>query len=149
MIRARAHYFWTAAALVSMPLLVFSGAAQSQDAPDQLVKGITQEVLVFVKRDKDVQSGNLRKLVEVVETRVLPHFDFNRMTRIAMAVNWRRATPEQQKALVQEFRTLLVRTYSNALASYRDQSIEFRPLRARSEDAEVTVRSEIRSKGGQ
>jgi phospholipid transport system substrate-binding protein len=84
-----------------------------------------------------------------VESKVLPHFDFVRMTQLAMAVNWRRASPEQQKLLTQEFKTLLVRTYSSALNSYRDQVVEFKPLRARPEDTEVTVRTEIKQKGAQ
>ena len=83
------------------------------------------------------------------ESRVLPHFNFTRMTQIAMAVNWRRASPEQQQALVGEFKTLLVRTYSNALSLYRDQVIDFKPLRARADDVEVTVRSEIKQRGQQ
>lgn len=118
-------------------------------APDLLVRTITQDVIAVIKQDKDIQSGNTRKIADLVETRILPHFNFARMTQLAMAVNWRRATPEQQKQLVQEFKTLLVRTYSTALSSYRDQVIEFRPLRARPEDTEITVRSEVRQKGAQ
>ncbi|OGA23592.1 MAG: hypothetical protein A3I01_07420 [Betaproteobacteria bacterium RIFCSPLOWO2_02_FULL_65_24] len=121
------------------------GIAAAQDIPpDQLMKTMTDEVLALVKQEKPAQAGFTRKLADVVEHRVLPHFDFTRMTRIATAVSWRRATPEQQKLLVQEFRTLLVRTYSNALSLYRDQSVEFRPVRTRAEEKELTVRSEVR-----
>lgn len=124
--------------------------ASAQDAsPDLLVKNITLEVIDIIKQDKEIQAGNPRKIATLVETRILPNFNFARMTQIAVAVNWRRASPEQQKQLTDEFRTLLVRTYSNALSLYRDQAIEFKPLRMRPEDAEVTVKSEIRQRGAQ
>lgn len=128
-----------------------SGAsfAQVPQSPDQLVQGITTEVIGIIKKDKEIQAGNSKRIQELVEGRVLPHFSFTRMTQIAMAVNWRKATPEQQQALVGEFKTLLIRTYSNALSLYRDQVIDFKPLRARPDDAEVTVRSEIRQRGQQ
>jgi len=130
--------------------LLFASPALSQElAPDALVRHITQEVISVVKQDKDIQSGNSRKIAELVDSKVLPHFNFMRMTQLAVAVNWRKATPEQQKLLTQEFRTLLVRTYSSALSSYRDQSIEIRPLRARSDDTEVTVRSDVKQRGAQ
>lgn len=131
------------------PALLPSGAGAQQQAPDVLVQSITQEVLGFLRQDKDFKAGNTKKVIDLVETKVLPHFNFARMTQIAMAVNWRRASPEQQQQLVEQFRTLLVRTYSNALSLYRDQSVEFKPLRARPEDTEVTVRSEIRQRGQQ
>lgn len=123
--------------------------AQTPQGPDQLVQGITTEVIGIIKKDKEIQAGNPKRVQELVESRVLPHFNFARMTQIAMAVNWRRATPEQQQALVTEFKTLLVRTYSNALSLYRDQVIDFKPLRARPEDTEVTVRSDIKQRGQQ
>jgi len=136
--------------LAALVFLLFSWTVTAQElAPDLLVKTITQDVIAVIKQDKDIQSGNTRKIADLVETRILPHFNFARMTQLAMAVNWRRASPEQQKQLVQEFKTLLVRTYSTALSSYRDQVIEFRPLRARPEDTEITVRSEVKQKGAQ
>jgi phospholipid transport system substrate-binding protein len=136
--------------LLSLLLVAFSFVALAQEpAPDVLVKGITTEVIGIIKQDKDIQSGNSRKITDLVETRILPHFSFARMTQIAVAVNWRRATPEQQKVLTEEFKTLLVRTYSNALSLYRDQAIEFKPLRMRPDDLEVTVKSDIRQKGAQ
>jgi len=119
------------------------------EAPDVLVKGITTEVVAIIKADKDIQAGDTRKIVALVETKILPHFNFARMTQSAVGAAWRRATPDQQKQLTQEFRTLLVRTYSNALALYREQVIDFKPLRARAEDTEVTVRSEIKQRGAQ
>lgn len=137
--------------LTSLLFILSIGASVAQDmpAPDVLVKGITQDVIAMIKQDKEIQSGNPKKIADLVETKVLPHFNFARMTQIAMAVNWRRANPDQQKQLVNEFRTLLVRTYSNALSLYRDQVIDFKPLRARAEDAEVTVRSEIKQRSQQ
>ncbi|MCC6474624.1 MAG: ABC transporter substrate-binding protein [Burkholderiales bacterium] len=138
--------------LMAWLLLLFApvALAQSQNrAPDQLVMKITTEVIGVVKEDKAIQSGDMRRIVRLVEERVLPHFNFTRMTQIAVAVNWRRATPEQQKQLVEQFRTLLVRTYSSALALYRDQEVAIKPLRARPGDTDVTVRSEIRQRGSQ
>jgi len=122
--------------------------AQAQEpAPDVLVKSITEEVVAVLKQDKDIQAGNPKKIEELIEAKVLPHFNFTRMTRIAMARNWRLATPEQQKELTGEFKTLLVRTYSTALSNYRDQVIDYKPLRAKPEDVEVTVRSEVKQSG--
>ena len=116
-------------------------------APDVLLKTVTLEVIAIISQDKDIQAGNPGKVAELVETRILPYFDFNRMTQIAVARNWRMATPEQQKALTTEFKTLLVRTYSTALSSYRDQVIEFKGLRAASGDTEVTVKSVMKQPG--
>ncbi|HLQ02514.1 MAG TPA: ABC transporter substrate-binding protein [Burkholderiales bacterium] len=122
--------------------------AQAQElAPDVLVKSITQEVIAVLKQDKDIQAGNPKKIEELIDAKVLPHFNFTRMTQIAMARNWRLATPEQRKDLTGEFRTLLVRTYSTALSNYRDQAIDYKPLRAKPEDVEVTVRSEVKQSG--
>ena len=112
-------------------------------APDVLLKTVTTEVIALIRQDKEIQAGNPAKVAGLVETRILPHFNFSRMTQIAAARSWPQATPEQQAALTAEFKTLLVRTYSTALSSYRDQVIEFKPLRAAPGDAEVTVRSVI------
>jgi phospholipid transport system substrate-binding protein len=127
-------------------LPVVPATAQGQ-APDALVKGVTQEVLSIIKQDKDIQSGSTKKTIALIEDKVLPHFNFTRMTALAMGANWRKATPDQQKALIEQFKTLLVRTYSTALTSYRDQAIDFKPLRAQSGDTEVTVRSEVKLSG--
>jgi len=131
------------AALVTPPALA------EETAPDVLVKGISEEVIAAIRQDKDIQTGDPRKIAELVEAKILPHFDFRHTTRIAMGVNWRRATPEQQEQLTREFRALLVRTYSGALAGYSDQVIEFRPLRAQPGDTEVTVRSQVRRSGAE
>jgi phospholipid transport system substrate-binding protein len=122
--------------------------AQAEElAPDVLVKSITEEVVAILKKDKDIQAGDAKKAADLIETKIVPHFNFVRMTRIAMARNWRLASPEQQKELVGEFKTLLVRTYSTALSNYRDQQIDYRPLRAKPEDTEVTVRSDVKPSG--
>lgn len=124
--------------------------AHSQEvAPDVLVKGLSSEVIAEVRRDKTIQAGDGAKIAALIETKIVPHFDLRRITQLAVGQGWRRATPEQQERLMQEFKTLLVRTYSGALASYRDQEIEFRPLRAAAGDTEVTVKSLIRQKGAE
>ena len=133
-----------------VPLMPIAPAmAQDAQAPDALVKDVTQDVIVIVKQDKDIQSGNTKKTIALVEQKVLPHFNFARMTALAMGVNWRKATPDQQKLLIDQFRTLLVRTYSTALTSYRNQTIDFKPLRAQPTDTDVTVRSEVRQSGAE
>jgi phospholipid transport system substrate-binding protein len=122
--------------------------AFAQDiAPDVLLKAVTSEVIGIIRQDADIQAGDPAKVAELIETRILPHFDFARMTQSAVARNWLVATPEQQQALTLEFKTLLVRTYSAALSGYRDQLIEYKPLRADPGATEVTVRSEIRQPG--
>ena len=127
---------------------LFIPIAQAQElAPDVLVRTITQEVVAVLKQDKDIQAGDPKKVAELLETKVVPHFNITRMTRIAMARNWRLASPEQQKELAGEFKTLLVRTYSTAISNYRDQKIDYRPLRAKPEDTEVTVKSEVKQSG--
>jgi phospholipid transport system substrate-binding protein len=124
------------------------GFAQ-ESAPDALVKSITQDVISIIKQDKDIQSGDPTKISSLVERKIVPYFDFAHMTQLAVAANWRGATPEQQKQLVQEFKRLLVRTYSNSLSHYRDQVIDFKPLRTRGQDTRVTVRCEIKQRGAQ
>ncbi len=139
----------TRASLILAAALIAPAVLAQDTAPDTLVKGVTQEVLGVIKQDKDIQAGNQRKTIALVEEKVLPHFNFARMTALAMGPNWRKATPEQQKALIEQFRTLLVRTYSSALSSYRNQVIDFKPLRAAATDADVIVRSEVKQPGGE
>jgi len=129
-------------------LLAFVAAgAMAQEAPDALVKRVSQEVLAIIKSDPKVQAGDQARIREVVETKLLPYFDFERITALAMGRNWRQATPEQQKQLVEQFRQLLVRTYSGALAQYRDQTMDYKPLRADANATEVTVRTEVVRQG--
>ncbi len=129
---------------------LFVPVAAAQDlGPEALVKSVTEQVIAVVKQDPDIQAGNKRKTIALVEQKVLPHFDFTRMTALATGVHWRKATPEQQKVLVEQFRTLLVRTYSTALSTYRNQVIDIRPLRGQATDAEVVVRSEVKQSGAE
>ncbi|WP_298622765.1 phospholipid-binding protein MlaC [uncultured Zoogloea sp.] len=116
-------------------------------APDALVKGVTDDVITIVRQDKAIQSGDTRKAVELVETKVLPYFDFAHMTRLAVGKDWKQASADQKAQLTQEFKTLLVRTYSNALTQYRNQQIDFKPLKAKPEDTDVVVRTEVRQAG--
>lgn len=137
---------WVAGLVALLWLMPMALAANLP--PDQLAKNTTQEVLSILKADKEIQGGNLQKVYELVEAKVLPHFDFNRMTQLAVGKHWNGATPQQKQALVQEFRALLVRTYSTALTEFSSQSIEFKPLTMKAEDIEVTVRTEIKQPGG-
>ena len=130
--------FATALILAAVALPAFA-----QEAPDALVKRTSGEVLQVVRTDPKVAAGDKQRIREVIETMLLPNFDFDKMTALAMGRNWNKATPEQQKALVEQFRTLLVRTYSGALSQYKDQSIDFKPMRADPAATEVVVRSEV------
>ncbi len=122
--------------------------AHAQEAPDAMVRRTTDEVLAIIKADKDLQSGNSRKVVELAEQKVLPHFDFTRMTRLAVGRNWAQASDAQKEALTKEFRTMLVRTYSSSLTQYRDQKIDVKPTKMSPQDKEVTVRTSIVQQGG-
>ena len=130
-------------AVMAIVVAAFALAANAQEAPDALVKRVTQEVVGIIKSDPKVQAGDQARIREVIETKLLPNFDFERMTALAMGRNWRTATPEQQKQLVEQFRTLLVRTYSGALNQYRDQTFDFKPLRADPNSSDVIVKTEV------
>jgi phospholipid transport system substrate-binding protein len=131
-------------------LSFFATAVSAQDlAPDAQVKTITDEVIGIVKQDQDIRSGNQKKVNELVDAKVLPYFNFERMTALALGRNWPKASVEQQKALTNEFRTLLVRTYSSALSTYKNQVIEFKPLRAAAGDTDVTVRTQVKQPGAE
>ena len=138
-----------AMAMVAMAITMMgmNAIAQASMAPDALVKSVTTEVIDIVRADKAIQSGDSSAAVVLVEEKVLPHFDFRIMTSLAVGRDWRQASKEQREKLVEEFRTLLVRTYSNALTTYRDQTIDYKPLRARDGDTDVTVRTEVRQPG--
>ena len=129
-------------------LWTVSAALAAELPPDQLARNTTQEVLSILKSDKDIQAGNLRKVHDLVEAKVLPHFDFNRMTQLAVGKHWNAASAQQKQALVKEFRALLVRTYSTALTEFSNQTIEFKPLALKADDTDVTVRTEIKQPGG-
>lgn len=118
-------------------------AFAQQEAPDALVKRISQEVINTAKADKDIQNGNQKKVLELVEAKILPHVNFQRMTSLAAGRFWREATPEQQQQLTNEFRSLLVYTYSGAISQVKDHQLEFRPFRGSPSDTEVEVRSQV------
>ena len=135
--------------VVAITLFACFGAPAQELAPDVLVKNVTTEVIDLIVKDKEIRSGSRAKLIEVIETKVLPHFNFSSMTALAMGQNWNKATPEQKKRLVEEFRTLLVRTYASALAAYSEQRFDFRPLRAKPSDTDVTVQVRVMQAGAQ
>ncbi len=130
---------------------LFSGAAIAavDEAPDVLVKRISQEVLDAAKSDKDIQGGNQKRVLELVEVKVLPYVNFQHMTSLAAGRFWREATPEQQKSLTNEFRALLVYTYSGAISQIRDQKLEFKPMTGDLADNDVVVRSQVTRAGGE
>ncbi len=130
-------------ALVLGFFLLSTPAFSQEDTPDALIKKVTEDVLSIVRQDKEIQSGNTAKAIELVEAKVLPIFDFQHMTGLAMGRDWSKATPEQKKRLADEFQTLLVRTYSNALTSYKNQSVRYKPTKIESADTDVLVKTEI------
>ena len=121
--------------------------AQAPQTPDALIKEVSTDVLDTIKADKAIQAGDLGKLIVLVDTKVMPHVNFQRMTASAVGRYWRQASPEQQKRLQEEFKTLLVRTYSGALTQVKDQTVQLKPMRAAAEDNEVVVRTEVRGRG--
>jgi phospholipid transport system substrate-binding protein len=124
--------------------LFMANAVLAQDrGPDALVRQITEDVLAIVRQDRDIQSGNTRKAIELVENKVLPSFNFQRMTSLAVGREWNKANAEQKKRLADEFKTLLVRTYSNALTSYKNQTVSYKPTRFQPSDSDVVVKTEI------
>lgn len=127
----------------------FVVTAQAQDAPDVLVKTVTLEVVQIIAKDKEIRSGDRARLIGLIEAKVLPHFNFNAMTALAMGQNWNKATPEQKKRVTEEFKTLLVRTYASALAAYSEQKLDFRPLRAKPTDTDVVVNVRVLQPGAQ
>ena len=134
--------------------LAVLGAAQAQssapaEAPDVLVKNVTLEVVDILTKDKDIQAGNRGKLIELIESKVLPHFNFTSMTALALGQNWSKASADQKKQLTEEFKTLLVRTYASAIASFSGEKFDFRPLRAKPTDTDVTVNVRVLRPGTQ
>jgi phospholipid transport system substrate-binding protein len=134
-----------------MFFMPFGAAAQAAEAtpPDVLAKSVTDDVLAIIRADKDIQAGNQKKVYELIENKVLPYFNFTSMTRLAMGRNWSQASAEQRKQLTAEFRALLVRTYATAFTQYKNQSVEYRPLKLAAADTDVVVKSFIKQPGGQ
>lgn len=137
------------AVLAAFALFGAAANVAAQEAPDMLVKRISQDVLDTAKADKDIQAGNQKRVLELVEAKVLPYVNFQRMTALAAGRFWREATPEQQKALTNEFRALLVYTYSGAISQVKDQKLEFKPMTGDPADNEVVVRSQVTRAGGE
>lgn len=134
-------------------LLIFSSfigtaSAVAATPPDVLARQVTDEVISIIRADKDIQSGNQKKARELIETKIAPHFNFTGMTQLALGKNWSSANAEQRKALTAEFRSLLVQTYTASLVLFKDQKIEYRPLKLAADDNDVTVRSLVRQSGG-
>lgn len=124
-----------------------AGSVLAQEAPDAMVMKITDEVLDIVRKDKDIQNGNTRKAIELVDAKVLPYFNFQHMTALAVGKEWRKATAQQQQQLSAEFKTLLVRTYSNALTGYKNQKVVFKPFKMNPGETDVLVRTEVQQPG--
>jgi phospholipid transport system substrate-binding protein len=122
-------------------------SVHAADAPDVLIKQVSTDVLEAVKADKTIQAGDTQKVIALVDSKVMPHVNFQRMTASAVGRYWRQATPDQQKRLQNEFKILLVRTYSGALAQVQDQTVTLKPMRSAPTDTEVIVRTEVRGKG--
>jgi len=137
------HQFIVSAAA----FLALSSAFAQNTTPDTLIKTISDEVLTIVRQDKAIQSGDAKKAAVLVEVKMLPHVNFTRMTALAVGKDWRAANPAQRQSLIDEFRTLLVRTYAKALTEYRDQTIHFKPMKTQPADTEVIVRTEVRQSG--
>ena len=143
-----------AAAAATAALVLASGigtrtALAQEIAPDVLVKTVTLEVVDIIQKDKDIQAGDRKKVIALIEAKVLPHFNFQTMTSSAVGRNWDKATPDQKARLMDEFKTLLVRTYSSALSAYSNQKFDFRPLRAKPTDTDVTVNVRVMQSGAQ
>ena len=129
--------------------LLAAFAVHGQEPPDLLVKTVTLEVVELIAKDGEIRSGDRAKLISLVDAKVIPHFNFEAMTQLAMGQSWRKADATQKSRLVQEFKTLLVRTYASALSAYSDQKFDFRPLRARPTDTDVTVQVRVLQQGAQ
>ena len=142
--RVRARGNAAGAGIALLVALAFAAVpAFAQESPDALVKRVSQEVLQIIRTDPKVQAGDQARIRELVEVKLAPYFDMDRMTALAMGRNYRQATPEQKKRLADEFKSLLVRTYSGALNQYRDQTLDYKPLRAEANATDVTVRTEV------
>ena len=133
--------------VVSASSLLALPVSAADEAADVLIKRLSTDMLDNIKADKAIQAGDMARIIALVDAKIMPNVDFQRMTASAVGPAWRQATPEQQKRLQEEFKTLLVRTYAGALTQVSDQTIAVRPLRAAPEDKEVVVRSEVKGRG--
>lgn len=126
---------------------LFASLASAQEAPDLLVRQVTDEVLEIIRKDREIQGGNAKKVIDLVDAKVLPHFNFLHMTALAVGKDWKKASPQQKQQLAHEFKTLLVRTYANALTGYKNQKIVFKPFKMNPADDQALVRTEIMQPG--
>ncbi len=124
-----------------------TSAVLAQEAPDALVQRVTEEVLEIIRKDKDIQNGNTQKVIDLIDKKVLPNFNFQHMTALSLGKEWRKANPQQQQQLTHEFKTLLVRTYANALTSYKNQKVVYKPFKMNATDTDVLVRTEVLQPG--
>ena len=144
----RMRYWLLAMMLAAAVLVTKSPLAEVIDAtPDGLVKTLVSDVMTSIKADKDIQSGNVTKVMSLVETKIVPYTNFQKTTQLAMGKNWSRATPEQQKQIMTEFKSLLIRTYAGALTQVKDQTVTYRPFRMDPADTEVVVKTQVMNKG--
>ena len=135
--------------IAALALLATSSVALAEIGPDALVKSTAEDVLAVVKKDKDIQAGNQNKIFALAEEKILPNFNFERVSRLVLGKAWNKASPEQKQAFQQEFRSLLLRTYATALSKYRNQTIEYKPFRAQDGETDVKVKTQILQPGGQ
>ena len=143
----RRNFAKLATVLVSSLMFAMPVAYAQDEAPDALIKRLSSDVLEKIKADKTVQTGDMTKVMALVDSEVMPNVNFVRMTAAAVGRSWRQATPEQKKKLQDEFKTLLIRTYAGALSQVKDQTVSVKPLRAAAGDTEVVVRTEIMGRG--
>lgn len=137
---------WIVSLLTTTAMLITPFAMAETEAPDVLVKRISSDVMTSLKADPEIQKGNVGRIVVLVDNKIMPHVNFSRMTSMVVGRAWRQATPEQKKQLQDEFKTLLVRTYAGALGQVQDQTLSYKPMRAKPEDTEVVVRTEVKGK---
>jgi phospholipid transport system substrate-binding protein len=135
------------ASLLLLATALLAVGARAEEAPDALIMRISSDVIDAVKADKSIQAGDVRQIIVLVDAKVMPSVNFKRMTASAVGRFWRQATPEQQQRLQEEFKTLLIRTYSGALTQVKDQTVQLKPMRSKPEDEDVVVRTEVRGKG--
>lgn len=135
--------------LVACSLLMASALAFAMEGPDELVKRTAEDVLAVVKNDKEIQAGNQERIFALAEEKILPNFNFEKVSRLVLGKNWTKATPEQKSAFQDEFKTLLLRTYAVALSKYKNQTIEYKPFRMESDAATASVKTMILQPGGQ
>src|SRR5450830_175614 len=138
-----------AKSILALGFVAFAGSAFAEIAPDALVKTTAEDVLTIIKSDKDIQAGNQAKIFALAEEKILPNFNFESVSRIVLGKNWNAASKEQQDAFQKEFKTLLIRTYASALSKYKNQTIDYKPLRSQPSDTEVSVKTQINQPGGQ